>query len=313
VHDVKADNPTNISSPNEVFVRAVRYVVPRAWRNWLRSPSRSLEWIWDNAKFSAGITRKFSITPVVTVTLHPRAFKVAYENQVADPEQNAEFKNFIAQCNNKMFLFDVGAHYGLFSLTAAGLQGKAVAVDPSAEAVRMIARQVDLNHEQQMIRVVHAAVSDRKGSLKMLNSGAFSNGYFRLAAGRAARELTEIPATTIDEMTAEFGAPTHIKIDVEGHEAAVIRGGRETLRKYSPQLFLELHNELISMDGGDPNEAVDELCGAGYNVFSLVGDRLEREAILGSPLRRVVAMRDRMSANDSRVPDFSGTASEGQS
>ena len=124
MHDVKADNPTNISSPNEVFVRAVRYVVPRAWRNWLRSPSRSLEWIWDNVKFSAGITRKFSITPDVTVTLHPRAFKVAYKNQVADPEQNAEFKAFIAQCNSKMFLFDVGAHYGLFSLTAAGLQGE---------------------------------------------------------------------------------------------------------------------------------------------------------------------------------------------
>jgi len=313
VRDVKADNTTNISSPNEVFVRVVRYVVPRAWRNWLRSPSRSLGWIWDNAKFSAGITRKFSITPDVTVTLHPRAFKVAYQNQIADPEQSAEFKNFTAQCNSKMFLFDIGAHYGLFSLAAAGLQAKAVAVDPSAEAVRMIARQADLNHEQQMIRVVHAAVSGSKGSLKMLNSGAFSNGYFRLAAGRPTRELTEIPATTIDELAAEFGAPTHIKIDVEGHEAAVIRGGLETLRKYSPKLFLELHNELIAMDGGDPNEVVDELYAAGYGVFSLDGDRLERKAILALPLRRVVAMRDQVPANDSRAPNFSQTVPQGQS
>jgi FkbM family methyltransferase len=313
VRDVRADNRTNVSSSNELFIRAVRYVVPRPWRNWLRSPSRSLEWIWDNAKFSAGITRKLSITPDVAITLHPRAFRVAYENQVVDPDQSAEFKNFIAQCNSKMLLFDIGAHYGLFSLAAAGLRAKAVAVDPSAEAIRMIARQVELNHGQQMIRAVHAAVSESKGSLKMLNSGAFSNGYFRLAAGRSARELTEIQATTIDEMTAEFGTPTHIKIDVEGHEAAVVRGGRETLRRYSPQLFLELHNELILMDGGDPGEVVDELQGAGYSVFSLDGDRLERNAILGLPLNRVVARREQVLSDDSDAQRLSPTGAEGQS
>lgn len=311
MRDVKVDYRTNISSPNEVFIRIVRYLVPRSWRNWLRSPSRSLEWIWDNAKFSAGITRKLRVTPDVAITLHPRAFRVAYQNQVRDPEQSTEFKNFIAQCNSKMFLFDIGSHYGLFSLAAAGLQAKAIAVDPSAEAIRMIARQVELNHVQQMIHAVHAAVSGSKGSLKMLNSGAFSNGYFRLAAGRSARELTEIQATTIDEMTAEFGVPTHIKIDVEGHEAAVVRGGRETLRRYSPQLFLELHNELILMDGGDPNEVVDELQGAGYSVFSLEGDRLERNAILGPALSRVVARR--VSSDDARAQKVSGTAPEGQS
>jgi FkbM family methyltransferase len=313
VRDVKTGNRTNISSPNDVFTRVVRYLVPRSWRNWLRSPSRSLEWIWDNAKFSAGFTRTLRFTPDVTLTLHPRAFRAAYHNLVTDPEQSAEFKNFMAQCNSKMFLFDIGAHYGLFSLAAAGLRARAVAVEPSAEAIRMIARQVDLNHGQQMIRAVHAAVSDSRGSLKMLSSGAFSNGYFRLAVGRSPRELTEIQATTIDQLTAEFGVPTHIKIDVEGHEAAVVRGACETLRQYSPQLFLELHNELIAMDGGDPSEVVDELHGAGYGVFSLDGDRLERKAILGSPLRRVVAMRDQASPIDSGVPNFSRTASEGQS
>jgi hypothetical protein len=173
VRDVKADNRKNISSPSEVFIPVVRYVVPRSWRNWLRSPSRSLEWIWDNAKFSAGITRKLRITPDVTVTLHPRAFRAAYQNLVTDADQSAEFRNFIAQCNSKMFLFDIGAHHGLFSLAAAGLQARTVAVEPSAEAIRMIARQVDLNHGQQMIRAVHAAVSGSRGSLKMLSSGAF--------------------------------------------------------------------------------------------------------------------------------------------
>jgi hypothetical protein len=67
------------------------------------------------------------------------------------------------------------------------------------------------------------------------------------------------------------------------------------------------------MDGGDPNEVVDELYGAGYKVFSLDGDRLERKAILEPQIRRVVATRDQVPASYSRAPNFSQTASEGQS
>ena len=225
--------------------------------------------------------------------MHPHAFKVAYKAQIAEPEENAEFQNFISYCDPGMFLFDIGAHYGLFSLVAAHFGGKSVAVDPSEMAIRMITRQIALNDAGRKIRILHAAVSDTSGTLSMLNSGVFSEGYFKFVAGRPAEELTSIRAVTIDEITVGFGAPTHIKIDVEGHESAALRGGRDTLARFSPTLFLELHNEMVAADGGDPDAALRDLQSMGYAPFSYAGDLLERSAILAKPLTRVVARRVR--------------------
>jgi hypothetical protein len=96
---------------------------------------------------------------------------------------------------------------------------------------------------------------------------------------------------TIDHMTLRFGAPTHIKIDVEGHEAAVLRGAVGTLGKVPPILFLELHNEMILSDQGNPASALDELERVGYETFALNGERIDRKAILEKPIIRVVARK----------------------
>lgn len=275
---------------HDAFLKAlVRRSVPRPLRNWLRSPSKSAEWMWDTARYSFGITKTLTIPPDVCIAMHPHAYKVACKAQIAEPEESAEFQNFLSYCNRGMLLFDVGAHYGLFSLAAAHFGGQAVAVDPSAMAIRMIARQIALNHAADKIRTLHAAVSDKSGVLQMLGSGVFSEGYFKLAAGRSASELTEIRAVTIDEMTQEFGAPTHIKIDVEGHEASALHGGRETFTRHAPTLFLELHNQMVAADGGDPNAALDELQSVGYVPYSFASDLMDRPAIFSKPITRLVA------------------------
>jgi len=285
----------------EAFVKTlIRRAVPRPVRNWLRSPSKSAEWMWDTARFSLGVTSTLKIAPDVAIAMHPHAYKVACKAQIAEPEESAEFQNFLSYCNAEMFLFDIGAHYGLFSLAAAHFGGKAVAVDPSAMAIRMIARQVKLNHASDKIRTLQAAVSDASGELQMLSSGVFSEGYFKLAAGRSASELTKIRAVTIDEMASEFGVPTHIKIDVEGHEAAALRGGRQTFTRHKPTLFLELHNQMVAADGGDPNAALDELQRLGYAPFSYTGeDVLDRPAIFSKPITRLVARHVSNASQDS--------------
>jgi FkbM family methyltransferase len=276
---------------NGLVKTLIRRTVPRTMRNWIRSPSKSLEWIWDGALFFMGSVKTFEVPPMIQIIMHPHAFKIASRAQIADPEENAEFRNFVAYCSRNMFLFDIGAHYGLFSLAAAQLNAKAIAVDPSLTAVRMMARQIALNKSGDRIRLLHAAVSEKRGLLKMLSSGVFSEGYFKLAIGRVASELTSIPAVTIDDLASEFGAPTHIKIDVEGHEAAVLRGGRETLERFSPVLFIELHSEMVMVDGGNPEAALDELRSLGYMPFSFTGVALDRASILDKPIARVVARR----------------------
>jgi FkbM family methyltransferase len=269
----------------------IRSVVPRAARNWLRSPSKSAEWLWNRALFSLGVTRTAPLLSDWGLLCHPHVYRIVVRDQIEDPEQSAEFRNFVSHCSRAMFLFDVGAHFGVFSLTAAHFGGRAVAVDPSPTATRMIACQAALNGLADRIQILRAALSDAAGTLALLSSGVFSDGYFQVAKGRPRRELTEFPAITVDQMTAELGMPTHVKIDVEGHEGAVIRGARHTLAEHSPVLFLEIHNEMIRSGGGDPSSLLDELDRLGYATFSVAGESIDRPSILARPIVRIVARR----------------------
>jgi FkbM family methyltransferase len=273
---------------------AVRATVPRPLRNWLRSPSRSAEWIWHALRFSLGSVESFEIAPNLRLAFHPHAYKLFLESQVSDPEQRDEFQSFISYCGSGMLLFDIGAHYGVFSLVAAQLGGAAVAVDPSPTAAKMIATQASLNHLLR-IRILQSAVSDSDCTLEMLDAGVLSAGYFKLTKGRPSQELTSAHATTVDLLARQFGAPTHIKIDVEGHEAAVLRGARTALQTSSPILFLELHTEMVKSDGGDPCAALDELARLGYSTYALGGEPIARDAILNRQIIRIIARPSRLS------------------
>jgi len=257
----------------------------------LRSPSKSAQWFWDAGRFYLGSTETLRFPQNWTLICHPRAYRAAYQSQIIDPEQREEFQNFLLQCRPGMLLLDIGAHFGIFSLAAAHFGGNAVAIDPSPIATRMITVQSSLNELSDRIRVIQAAVSAEDGAVDMLSSGVFSDGYFKIARGRGQKELTRTQATTIDQLVSVYGPPTHVKIDVEGQETAVLRGGRKALEQHSPLLFLELHNEMITSEGGDPHLALNELEQLGYETFSLKGDSLDRDFILQKPLIRVVAVR----------------------
>ncbi|MGH9687633.1 MAG: FkbM family methyltransferase [Candidatus Acidiferrales bacterium] len=270
----------------------IRAAVPRGLRNWLRSPSRSAIYLLDSATFALGARKTLQICDDGwSMACHPLAYRFAYENQISDPEQNEELRVFLSSCRKSMLLFDIGAHFGVFSLAAAHLGGNAVAVDPSPAATRIIAAQVALNGFEEEIRVLRAAASDRDGTIELLGSGAFSYGYFQVVKGRSKRDLTEARCVTIDRLTREFGEPTHIKIDVEGHEAEVLVGARTTLRRCSPVVFLELHNDMIRSGGGDSNHVLDELVGAGFKLYTLGGVGIERSCLIAWPLVRFIARR----------------------
>jgi hypothetical protein len=129
------------------------------------------------------------------------------------------------------------------------------------------------------------------GTLDLLSSGVLSAGYFSVTRGRPRSELTTTPAMTVDKMTHQFGAPTHIKIDVEGHEAAVLRGARATLSQFSPILFLELHNEMVISAGDSPSATLNELAELRYDTFATDGNTIGADTILVRPIIRIVAKR----------------------
>ncbi len=272
-----------------------RRAVPRSVRNWVRAPGKALRWGWGELQYVVGRRQVREIRPGWRVVCHPLAYGQAYHAQQDDPDQIAEFDSFVAHCTAGMVLFDVGAHFGLFSLAAVHYGGPAarvLAVDASPVAVRMTRIQAALNGASDRVRACQACVCDQTGSQDMVAVGVLADGYFVAPAPHhTARDATSVPATTLDRLAEESALrPTHVKIDVEGYEASVLKGGVRLLSGPDrPVLFLELHHQLIRDRGQDPLHPWTLLEEMGYEVSGSDGRPIDRDAALARPLVRVVA------------------------
>jgi FkbM family methyltransferase len=275
----------------------VRAVVPRGLRNWIRAPGKSLGWGWQQARFLLGRRDLLEIRPGLRLVSHPLAYRHSYFAQTEDAEQAAEFDSFIAHCTPGMVLFDLGAHFGLFSLAAlhyGGLGARAVAVDASPTATRMIRTQARLNGVADRLYVVCACVCDRVGTRDMVAIGPLADGYFTPPTSETpASEVTATPAVTLDGLVEQTGLrPTHVKIDVEGFEESVLRGGQRLLDgPGAPLLFLELHSELIRAQGREPGSVLTVLDQLHYRPFDVGGAPADPALLLSRPLVRFIGKK----------------------
>lgn len=161
--------------------------------------------------------------------------------------------------------FDVGANYGLYSLSAAKLspRGKVWSYEPAASTAACLTRSIEANGFGN-VTLMRQAVSDRTGTGWLQDMG----GAELNALGDAGRGTGEaITLTTLDHelATHDWRRADIVKIDVEGHEASVIAGGRRFFSDLSPLVMLEVKsNTDIDLD------ATRRLTGLGYQCWRLV-------------------------------------------
>jgi FkbM family methyltransferase len=148
-------------------------------------------------------------------------------------------------------VYDVGAHIGVLTLGTArlvGETGRVVAFDADPENVECLRASCTLNHFEDRIRVVHSAVwsyaspavSFRCGGTRTSHGGVTANGYEPV---RASGATLTVPSTTLDAFVAAEGlTPELIKIDVEGGEYEVLRGGETLFTRARPRILVEVHH-----------------------------------------------------------------------
>ncbi|MGA3324955.1 MAG: FkbM family methyltransferase [Terriglobia bacterium] len=150
-------------------------------------------------------------------------------------------------------VFDIGANIGLYSVLLAkvvGERGKVIAFEPEKQSYLHLLDNLNLNGLTG-VRCVQKALGEEPGEGKLfvrdgvtcprLMSPPQSGG-----TGQVTCETVEVEKG--DSLVAEekLPLPRAVKIDVEGHEWAVIQGLRHTLAQPSCKLVCcEIHPHLL--------------------------------------------------------------------
>lgn len=187
----------------------------------------------------------------------------------------AELDFLESTLENGATFIDVGANIGEFTVPAAarvGTAGKVLAFEPSGE-VRKRLQESLLANGLSNTDVLPFALGEQEGELELFTSldketfhgkheglyTAYPDSYRNVSAGSARvsrldKIIEERKITSVDL----------IKIDVEGGEWSVLKGGTKTLRRFQPMLIIELNEMTFQNAGYSTTQLLTWLENVGY-------------------------------------------------
>jgi FkbM family methyltransferase len=204
------------------------------------------------------------------------------QQHFATREATAELGSFMRDARNPGCLFDVGANNGLFSVAycLAHRSNTAVAFEPSQPLVARIQQMALLNGVEGRLQVIAKALAESPGERQLMV--ATRGAFVQVAqfAGTAQNEWHSLPIeTTTLDLEAARVQPTVLKIDVEGYEWEVVRGGAALIANIRPTIFLEVHMNYLEQRGISPLQVIRPIAASGYQFTDLSGRRRSERSI----------------------------------
>ncbi|HEB52460.1 MAG TPA: FkbM family methyltransferase [bacterium] len=174
--------------------------------------------------------------------------------------------------------FDVGANLCMLTLVAravVGDTGRVIACEPNPVLVARVRRLLQRNRLTD-VALLHAAVGAATGTVELHEYGGHP-GWGSLSA-RGPDGVHRTASWTVDCRTGDDilaqqrldrEQPLVVKVDVEGHETAVVHGLERTLARRLPLVFVEVVDEHLRRAGSSPAELIDALAQHGYRGYVL--------------------------------------------
>jgi FkbM family methyltransferase len=176
--------------------------------------------------------------------------------------------------------FDIGANIGVVSVFMARAASRVSVY--AFEPIRLNQCIIRLNAElnQVDIQVAGVAVADVCGTANFSESVDSAYSSLRPTGRREERRSLPVTVTTLDSYLMANSVPRIdvMKIDVEGAEELVLRGGQNVLadRTRSPRvIMIELVDANLKAFGADVGRVVRLLAKYGYRGFVRDADRRE--------------------------------------
>jgi FkbM family methyltransferase len=202
-------------------------------------------------------------------------------------------------------VFDIGAHVGYHAVRFARKGAWVEAFEPCPENRRLLVQNVLVNSVESSVGVRAEALSDAPGPgdlwIDERNTGAAA---LSLACVPSAvrKELVDIRSLDTIDLRKK---PDLIKVDVQGSEAAVLRGALGLISSTHPNIGFEYNASQIESSGDDPGSLRSLLADQGYvahiadehsgTVFEVSWNELHewcmREKADGTGFANVIALR----------------------
>ena len=191
-----------------------------------------------------------------------------------------------AFCRKDAVALDIGANEGFFAHHLLPLAKSVIAFEPLPQ---MLARLRGNYAEKMEIHGVIISDKEGQGELKYPAGGYMSatiaeSNSAALESGRVI-ETVVAPMKTLDSF--KLTNVGFVKIDVEGHEEAVLHGGLEMLKREKPNLMIEIEERHAP---GSLDRVTNFLSAIGYDGFYLDGKQI-------LPIARFDPHRDQVRQN----------------
>lgn len=195
-----------------------------------------------------------------------------------DGDIGIEMANFLQETREQKILCDIGALHGCFSFCFTSRNGKkSYAMEPSPRAKEVFEENSRLNPK---LNVEHypVAVGSKPGFLQM--SMAWHHCVaFDFEAQKKGEKMITVPVVSLDEFFQDHTPADTLKIDVEGYEMEVLKGGLQYIQTYKPLIFLEIHSKILKDIGTPSAEIFLLLEGLGYQFYNTWGKRCDIQTL----------------------------------
>lgn len=248
----------------ELFHVRSRGAAGYARYRWRRRALRHVQPPPANAPYDIG-----GLRPIVLPASVVRGFAAHFVDRGGGTAELDAFKRLAA--GHTAFL-DIGAGAGLFAAAFCALTGNtAYAFEPApANFARM--QELAAANPDLAIQPFKVALGESAGT--QAASAPSALGQFRGVSDADAATHT-MTVDTLDAFAAARGlAPDFAKVDVEGMELAVLRGGHATFAGSVDALMLELHPRLL-LGGASVADVEAELRALGFTILTIELEPIE--------------------------------------
>ena len=173
-------------------------------------------------------------------------------------------------------MLDVGANYGYYSITIASRLRQNCTIhafEPNCMIFQRLRKNVELN-SARAVTAHQVGLSDQEGTAAIVEVHGHSGATY-LRPGH------DVAVTSLDRFceSTSLNRVDLIKIDAEGAELRILRGGRGTLDRFRPTLLLELNTPTLERENASPAEVLSLLREREYRIYSI---KPKREIMLGA-------------------------------